>query len=518
MEYENQLIREVTQSLYSSLEIEKSLHESVLVLKKHFPINLIHVFVIDSDSKTLRYLAEATEKKGILIDEKINLSGSYIKELEDFSNTEIFVLESTKSPLLRMTNRHFLNFVKKPLFNEDSKFSVMILNFSLGSSTICGFGIVSKGTNVFKKEHFEKMKLIKKPVTGSVINLLNYRDLVCRNKELSTEKKELEKQLRPNSSFDVSGKDSGLSEVLKMISRVSHMNSPVLLTGETGTGKELAAHEIHRTSKRKNKKMISINCGAIPETLIDSELFGHEKGAFTGAEKLKRGYFEQADGGTIFLDEVGELPLSAQVKLLRVLQTMEFNRIGGNIPVSVDVRIIAATNRDLLHMVEKKSFREDLWFRLNVFPINIPPLRNRKQDIKGLVDYFIKIKAREMNIKNLPLLSEKDLRKLENYDWPGNVRELQNVVERALILGRGQYLGFENFNLLPVEEKTDKRIEKNTDLIKLDDLIKNHIKKTLEHTNCRINGKKGAAQILGINPSTLRSKMKKYNISIRKNT
>jgi transcriptional regulator with GAF, ATPase, and Fis domain len=303
-----------------------------------------------------------------------------------------------------------------------------------------------------------------------------------------------------------------------MISRVSHMNSPVLLTGETGTGKELAAHEIHRTSKRKNKKMISINCGAIPETLIDSELFGHEKGAFTGAEKLKRGYFEQADGGTIFLDEVGELPLSAQVKLLRVLQTMEFNRIGGNIPVSVDVRIIAATNRDLLHMVEKKSFREDLWFRLNVFPINIPPLRNRKQDIKGLVDYFIKIKAREMNIKNLPLLSEKDLRKLENYDWPGNVRELQNVVERALILGRGQYLGFENFNLLPVEEKTDKRIEKNTDLIKLDDLIKNHIEKTLEHTNCRINGKKGAAQILGINPSTLRSKMKKYNISIRKNT
>ncbi|MGM0419105.1 MAG: sigma-54 interaction domain-containing protein, partial [Thermodesulfobacteriota bacterium] len=488
MKNENIFIREVTQALYSSLEIEKSLHEAVSVLKKYLPINLIHAFVIDTKSQTLRYLAEATEKQGILIDEKITIPEQNLTEIRSFEDEEIFILESPESPLLRMTNMHFQNLVKKPLFPENSLFSVMILNFRLGSSTVCGFGIVSKGTEVFNEKHIKMMELIRKPVTGSVINLLNYRDLVCRNERLYSEKQELEKKLSTGKGFDTTGKDKGLSEVMEMISQVAALNSPVLITGETGTGKEIAASELHRRSARKDGPMIKINCGAIPETLIDSELFGHEKGAFTGASSLKRGYFEQADGGTIFLDEIGDLPMSAQVRLLRVLQTMEFTRIGGSSSVSVDVRVVAATNKNLFEMTQENRFRADLWFRLNVFPIKIPPLRERKSDIKNLAQYFTNVKTKEMNRKEPPQITDEAAEMLTQYSWPGNVRELENIIERALILGRGESLMIENPEAGFLDKKSPENKNQNKKIEKLDELIKNHIEKALEHADCRISG------------------------------
>ncbi len=218
------------------------------------------------------------------------------------------------------------------------------------------------------------------------------------------------------------------------VRQVATINSPVLLLGETGVGKDVIANAIHYSSTRSGNPIITVNCGAIPESLIDSELFGHEKGAFTGAISQRRGRFERADSGTIFLDEIGELPLQVQVKLLRVLQNREFERVGGTETIRPDIRIIAATNRNLEQMVNEKKFREDLWFRLNVFPIYVPPLRARKEDIPELAHHFVEIKSVELKLPAFPKISSKAMGLLTSYDWPGNVRELQNVVERELIL------------------------------------------------------------------------------------
>jgi transcriptional regulator with GAF, ATPase, and Fis domain len=301
-----------------------------------------------------------------------------------------------------------------------------------------------------------------------------------------------------------------------MVRQVATLDSPVLILGETGTGKELVATTIHQTSGRSDGPMIRVNCGAIPESLMDSELFGHEKGAFTGAGQLKRGYFEQADGGTIFLDEIGDLPLAAQVKLLRVLQTMEFHRVGGTWPVSVDVRVVAATNRNLSEMVTQNRFREDLWFRLNVFPISIPPLRHRKDDIPALAEYFVVRKAREMNLAMPPAISLSATRLLKEYAWPGNIRELQNVIERALILGRGHELTFDELIPKTTSLTAPEKKESTIQILSMDEMVKRHIIQTLKHTSGKVEGINGAADILKMHPSTLRSRMKKLGISISK--
>ena len=341
--------------------------------------------------------------------------------------------------------------------------------------------------------------------------------MVRKNEELKREKEILENFLG-RSQEKIIGRDSGLKEVFKMIGQVANLECPVLILGETGTGKELAANEIHRLSWRSDRKMVRINCGAIPETLIDSELFGHEKGAFTGALNRKMGVFEQADKSTVFLDEIGELSFAAQAKLLRVLQTMEFRRVGGHIPVSVNVRIIAATNRDLFKMVQERKFREDLWFRLNVFPILIPPLRKRKEDIKGLAVYFTEKKSREMNLERIPEISEKEFKKKKKYPWPGNIREMENIIERSIILHKEGIFEFDG--LLNTGSPEDKKGDNffSQELLPLEDVIKNHIKKALQVSGCRIEGKSGAAEILKINPSTLRSKMKKLEIKLNRTT
>jgi transcriptional regulator with GAF, ATPase, and Fis domain len=333
---------------------------------------------------------------------------------------------------------------------------------------------------------------------------------------LADSSKYFENELRKNIGDVIIGADLGLKGVMEQIQQVAPSTSPVLLHGETGTGKELVANIIHKSSPRHNGPLIKVNCGAIPETLIDSELFGHEKGAFTGALAQKRGRFERADGGTIFLDEISELPLNAQVRLLRVLQEKEFERVGGSSPVKVDIRIISATNKSLIKLVETGSFRDDLYYRLGVFPIQIPSLRQRKEDIPAMVEHFMQKKAKEMGLRFMPRLASGALRELIGYDWPGNVRELNNAVERALLVYREKPLQFADILGLSARKKTlEEYFADGTDL-SLNNFEAKHIKRVMEKTGGRVEGPNGAAAVLGVKSGTLRHRMRKLGIPFGK--
>ncbi len=290
--------------------------------------------------------------------------------------------------------------------------------------------------------------------------------------------------------------------VIFKIQQVAPTDASVLIEGETGTGKDLVAKAIHKGSKRSNKPFIKVNCASIPENLLESELFGHEKGAFTGAFEKRIGRFELANGGTIFLDEIGELPLNLQPKLLNVLQQGEFERIGSSKTIKTDVRIIAATNKVLKNEIDKGRFRNDLYYRLNVFPISVAPLRERKADIVPLAENFVKIYSLKFN-KQINTISEKSLNLLLDYSWPGNIRELENVIERAVITSESNELNLES--LITSDSSSD-------NFSTLEELEKNHIIQALEKTFWKISGTGGAAAILNINPETLRSRMRKLGI------
>jgi PAS domain S-box-containing protein len=328
--------------------------------------------------------------------------------------------------------------------------------------------------------------------------------------QLEAENISLQQELQLDDKFgEIIGQSDAIKYVLFKVTQVAPTNTTVLITGETGTGKELVARAIHGASTRKDKPLIKVNCGALSPTLIESELFGHEKGSFTGAIARKQGRFELANGGTMFLDEIGELPPELQVKLLRVIQENEFERIGGSKTIKVDVRIIAATNRNLKAEVEKATFREDLWYRLNVYPITVPPLRQRKEDIPLLVEYFARTYAKKSG-KTISSVSPRALHSLEVHSWPGNVRELANVIERAVIHTQGSVLQLvDHWEPVIAEPGTTQTLE---------EVEREYIVRTLEQTGWRIEGKSGAATILGLNPSTLRTRMMKLGIQRRRST
>lgn len=311
---------------------------------------------------------------------------------------------------------------------------------------------------------------------------------------------------------EIIGQSSAISQVFDKIEQIAPQNTTVLLQGETGCGKGVVARAIHARSLRKDRPMVTINCTALPANLIESELFGREKGAFTGASARQMGRFELADGGTIFLDEIGEMPMDLQCKLLRVIQDGEFERLGSPRTIKVDVRIIAASNRNLEEEIKNGSFREDLYYRLNVFPITIPPLRARKEDIRLLVDFFV-AKFNKKIGRRIETIPKEALEALENYDWPGNVRELESVIERATIISTGPSLRvLDHFNAsLKANEPA------GSDVKALAELEHDHILQVLRKTNWRVEGKNGAAAILDINPSTLRARMRKLGIQ-RNNT
>jgi len=304
---------------------------------------------------------------------------------------------------------------------------------------------------------------------------------------------------------------------MEKVRSVAPLISPVLILGETGVGKEIIAGAIHNASPRRDGPFIKINCGAIPDSLMDSELFGHEKGAFTGAIERKRGRFERAHGGTIFLDEIGELSPEAQVRLLRVLQEKEIERIGGTELLKVDIRVIAATHRDLKAMIREGKFREDLYFRLQVFPIDIPPIRDRHGDIPSLVHHFIQKKSRELKLTSIPKLAPEAYDQLLAYHWPGNVRELENAVERAIILQRKGPLSFGCLGSQDVPTGPADSVSVPLDSYNLDQITADHIRRVLKKMNGKVEGQKGAAKLLGINPGTLRHRMRKLGISFGRN-
>jgi formate hydrogenlyase transcriptional activator len=337
-------------------------------------------------------------------------------------------------------------------------------------------------------------------------NLLAYEQIASLKARLEEEKLYLQEEARAESDFgDVVGGSRAILGVLQGVRSVADTDSTVLVTGETGTGKELIVRAIHDSSRRKDKILVKVNCAALPAGVIESELFGHEKGAFTGALSRKVGRFELAHGGTLFLDEIGDLPYDLQAKLLRVLQDGEFERVGGTRTLKVNVRLVAATNRDLAKAVAEGKFRADFFYRLNVFPIHIPPLRDRLDDIPRLVRHFVMIYAAKMG-KPIGPPSDAVLARLRSYTWPGNVRELQNVIERAVILSSKGRLEIADLASQPAVEPSRRRGRT------LEDVEREHVLAVLEETGWRVSGERGAAKILGLKRTTLEARMERLGI------
>lgn len=341
----------------------------------------------------------------------------------------------------------------------------------------------------------------------AVDNMTVYEELQALKARLEAEAVYLQEEIKSEHNFEeIIGQSRPVRELLRKLEQVARTDTTVLIHGETGTGKELLARALHDRSRRKNRPLVKVNCGAIPAGLVESELFGHEKGAFTGATQRRVGRFELADGGTIFLDEVTELPLETQVKLLRVLQEGEFERVGSSQTIKVNVRVIAATNRNVQAMVGNGSFRADLFYRLNVFPLEVAPLRERPEDIPLLVNFFLSRFAKSLG-KEVRGVSQRSMQNLIRYTWPGNVRELQNIIERALVLAKAPVVQIDESVL-----RTDEPAGGTPVVDTLENAERNHILRALGETRWVIHGKQGAAELLGINPSTLRSRMEKLGI------
>lgn len=501
---QDQFFREVTIRICGSLEIEKALWSCLQFLKGVIPIDELQMDTYDRQTGSMRLVAMADVTGGRLTSYNVRLPAHLRNEFEN-------VVRYPKVRWAHSSEDRFSRAIDQTWSMRDS--SVLINRLTVEGAYIGSFIARVFERNKYTEDHLRLWESVNEPAAIALSNSQRYREVLGLKDLLIDDKSYLEKELRTNYGGKVIGADQGLRGVMEKVHMVAAMNSPVLLTGETGTGKEVIANAIHDSSNRCDGPFIKMNCGAIPDTLIDSELFGHEKGAFTGATSEKRGRFERADGGTIFLDEISELPLHAQVRFLRVLQEKEFERVGGTTPIKVDVRVLSATSKNLEQLIAKGLFREDLYFRLNVFPIAIPPLRERKEDIPALAHYFIENKCREMGIENAPGISEKAIEQLGLYNWPGNVRELANIVERAIILSRGKELVFHGIvdGEAPARQATGPAAQ--GEAISLSEMEASHIRQVLARAGGKINGKGGAAEVLRMNPGTLRARMRKLGIA-----
>ncbi len=377
----------------------------------------------------------------------------------------------------------------------------------------------ARNGNRFEDAHYRMAEALLEPFSVALENDQRLRDMAALREAAEADRRSLLNRLGRQSLGDtIVGEEVGLREVMDRVELVARSDVPVLIFGETGTGKELIARAIHMRSQRASGPFMRVNCGAIPSELIDSQLFGHERGSFTGATDTHQGWFERADRGTLFLDEIGELPPAAQVRLLRVLQDGSFERVGGQRSITVDVRIVAATHRDLSGMVHDGRFREDLWYRLAIFPISLPPLRERTEDIAALARHFAGRAAIRFGLTPRMPTSE-DIGLLVLYGWPGNVRELAAVMDRAAILGDGRELkvaaalGVQNSPAVPVRQEERPASEAPAAaIVSLDDAVRQHVEAALQATKGRIEGAGGVAALLKINPHTLRARMRKLGI------
>jgi len=501
---QEEFFREITLRICSSLDINTALKRSYEYLRQILPVNELFLNIYDAQLGAIRQIAyegdQNSQRQGVIIPLPKDV-WDWLQGIKD----PVIVDSGHKNPMIRalalLTKSKGNSTLSVPLCIEDKKIGVLILR--------------AETSGVYREEHAVMIRLASEPFAIALSNALAHQELLHYRDVLLDDNRFLQRELSPGVTDDIIGESNGLKNVMEMVHQVAPLNNTVLLLGETGVGKEVIANAIHYGSTRSNGPFIKVNCGAIPESLIDSELFGHEKGAFTGALIEKRGRFERADGGTLFLDEIGELPLQAQVKLLRVLQSHELERIGGTKPIPIDIRIIAATHRNLEQMIAENHFREDLWFRINVFPIFLPPLRQRRDDIPALTRHLVQTKSKELGLSATPSIAPGALARLMKYDWPGNVRELQNVVERELIRFRGGTLYFESLasEAIPKETKPfPVPKQENLQPVKLDEAMALHIGKIIEQAHGRINGPGGAAELLGINPGTLRSRMRKLGV------
>ena len=488
--------QEVTDRLGRHSRIEQGIRDCHQYLSRYIPTNRLTLLLYEQPNQAFRLVADSRGFQGQRRNKIIPITDRLLQFLQGHSKTHATLINEPEKHQVSMEYTHVFGLdcssIDLFLYQGGQLFGQVVIGISQRSA--------------FDEDHKALLKSLEVPFYMALKNL--QLDLMVEHKAPAT-------LVSPPTKTSPT-ESSAMGVALQKINRITHTNTPVLLLGETGVGKDYHAQQIHEQSDRNDRPFLNINCGAIPEQLIESELFGHEKGAFTGATQAKQGYFEAADGGTVFLDEIGELPLLLQSRLLHVLQNKEIIRVGSTTAREVDVRIIAATNRDLTSMVAERTFRQDLFYRLNVFPIVIPPLRERQGDIIDLAEQICGYKARELNLNSAPRISSLGKERLLSYDWPGNIRELENLVERALLLCDGcelDFLGVEGANKNTEVDCISARVDQNSfDLKPLDEIVKRHIEVTLSHTKGQVAGGRGAARILDIDPGTLRSKMRKLGI------
>lgn len=548
-----EFFRQAALHMTSSLDMPKAMVATFAFLSRHFPIEGISLHQFDRELRGHKLFFLVTRDRFHHVVRFLPLSD---KDLPVMSRLETMrkVLNYPNKPMRSVSEQHS-RAIDDYLPYKQRAYLVSILQVD---ETVLGHLVfLGNAPECFTAEHERKQALLVPHFSVAMANMLRFQESLDFQARLDEQKSALEDEVRQLRGDALIGATGGLKNVMTMINQLSGSEPPVLIMGETGTGKEIIADAIQKNSPRRTAPFIKVNCGAIPETLVDSELFGYRKGAFTGAVSGRPGRFEQASGGTLFLDEVGELPPQVQVRLLRVLQNRVVERLGSNASIPVDVRIIAATNRHLETMLRNGTFREDLYYRLNVFPIRVPPLRERKEDIPALVRHFLHKAARRMQLKNLPRLKPESLERLMAYSWPGNVRELENLVERALILAPQRYLELETFlpqdpawyvdgddgqdhfknmiasivaeqveKLLPGEplppnivaspraSATDGEAPDGRPL-PLDAVVSRHIRSALAWCGGKIHGPGGAGEVLEVNPNTLRKRMRKLNIPAR---
>jgi formate hydrogenlyase transcriptional activator len=494
------LLLDVTSAVVSNLEPRDLLRAISASIRQNVNCDSVSVWLPDSEQIQLRQLAmDFPGGKG------------FIKEdmLVPIEATELGAVLKTGKPILVRTPSDVTSEWGATILREEAIASGCALPLISRNRTL---GVLTLGSRIENSIHAEDVDFLMRAagqIAIAIENALAYREIAELKNKLAQEKLYLEEEIRTSADFEgIVGQSSALRKVLQMVGTVATSDSSVLLLGETGTGKELVARAIHDRSRRKDRTFVKLNCAAIPSGLLESELFGHERGAFTGAIMQKIGRLELADQGTLFLDEVGDIPLELQPKLLRVLQDGEFERLGSTRTKKVDVRLVAATNRDLDRMIEERQFRSDLFYRLNVFPIRVPPLRERPEDIPLLVRYFSQKYARRMGkrIENIPSAA---MRKLTRWTWPGNVRELQNLVERAVVLTRSSTLAVSvpeqangGAHLGPASANNSAEQER--------------IVRILKETKGRVGGPNGAAERLGLKRTTLLTRIKKMGIDPRR--
>ncbi len=499
----NRFFREATLRICSSLNMEEWLFESLTYFRRFIPVESAYLTHFAAETGTQTALAKATSGGGEALEVTVSVPESVRKHFARGPGRDVHVARRARD---LMPSRPW---IERGLLAADQ--AVLSVRLRIRRETIGAVILVGATAGCLTSEHARRVAMLREPFAIALANSIQYRQLFRLTESVSDDNRFLRAELRERAP-EVVGQDMGLKQVMDLVHHVAPRVSPVLLLGETGTGKEVVASAVHQLSQRKTGPFVKVNCGAIAESLMDTELFGHEKGAFTGAITTKKGRFERADGGTLFLDEVGELKPEAQVRLLRVLEEKVIERVGGVQPVPVDTRLVAATHRDLEAMVRAGTFREDLYFRLRVFPITLPPLRERREDIPALAHHFVQKKVREMGLGDPPTIAPAGMAALMDYGWPGNVRELENAVERAVILASGP-LQFEDLRAPSgVRRANDGRAPTRQSGLALDAVVREHIEAVLRLTRGRVAGEHGAATLLGVNPSTLRKKMRKLRI------